>query len=209
MCRMHKYLNHRNNYFKFHIELYLLLRMSELRCELLFIGNLVRYLYLSTFHCLNRSERTILCKWKYDFKWNGWCKAMESCCLRCLFHWVKISDFGHVLSIRVSVNISHLSILVRQASDGSVDPKLYILDVERDVVRYFNFASGRNETDDSLAPPNSGKHDYNKYKKRINIRKICNYNNIYLYLPNSPIPPAVRFTKYTILCLLIEVRHRA
>ena len=68
----------------------------------------------------------------------------------------KISDFGHVLSLRVSVNVSHLSIVVRQASDGCVDPKLYILDVERDVVRYFNFASGRNETDDSLAPPNSG-----------------------------------------------------
>ena len=69
----------------------------------------------------------------------------------------KISDFGHVLSLRVAVNVSHISIVVRQASDGCVDPKLYILDVERDVVRYFNFASGRNETDDSLAPPNSGK----------------------------------------------------
>ena len=69
----------------------------------------------------------------------------------------KITDFGHVLSLRVSVNVAHLSIIVRQASDGSVDPKLYILDVEKDALRYFNFASGRNETDDSLAPPNSGK----------------------------------------------------
>ena len=69
----------------------------------------------------------------------------------------KISDFGHVVSLRVAVNVSHLSIVVRQASDGTVDPKLYILDVEKDSVRYFNFASGRNETDDSLAPPNSGK----------------------------------------------------
>ena len=68
----------------------------------------------------------------------------------------KIPDFGQVLSLRIAVNASHISIVVRQASDGSVDPKLYILDVERDLVRYFNFASGRNETDDSLAPPNSG-----------------------------------------------------
>ena len=72
----------------------------------------------------------------------------------------KIPDFGHVLSLRVSVNVSHLSLIVRNASDGSVAPKLYIFDVERDVVRYFNFASGRNETDDNLAPPNSGNSLY-------------------------------------------------
>ena len=100
--------------------------------------------------------------------------------------------------------------MVRQASDGNVDPKLYILDVERDVVRYFNFASGRNETDDSLAPPNSGTHAYNKYNKKFHIDYcICSYNNIHLYLPNSPIPPALRFAKYTIFCLLVEVRYRA
>ena len=68
----------------------------------------------------------------------------------------KIPDFGHILSLRVSVNVSHLSLIVRTASDGSIDPKLYIFDVEKDIVRYFNFASGRNESDDSLAPTNSG-----------------------------------------------------
>ena len=66
----------------------------------------------------------------------------------------KIPDFGHVLSLRVSNNATHVSVVARQM-DGSVDPKLYIFNMDRDIVRYFNFASGRNESDDVQVPPNS------------------------------------------------------
>ena len=57
---------------------------------------------------------------------------------------------------RLSSGAAHVSVVVRQASDGGVDPKLYIFTLDRDIFRYFNFASGRNDGDDgSQVPPNS------------------------------------------------------
>ena len=39
-----------------------------------------------------------------------------------------------VISVRVNSNASHLSAVVQQPN-GSIDPKLYIYDIERDVIR--------------------------------------------------------------------------
>ena len=46
----------------------------------------------------------------------------------------KISDFGSLVSAKVNSNATHLSVVVLQP-DGSIDPKLYILDIEKDVLR--------------------------------------------------------------------------
>jgi hypothetical protein len=35
----------------------------------------------------------------------------------------------------VNCNATHLSVVVRQP-DGAIDPKLYILDIEKDIIRY-------------------------------------------------------------------------
>jgi len=46
----------------------------------------------------------------------------------------KISDFGNLVSAKANSSATHLSVVVQQP-DGTVDPKLYIIDIERDVVR--------------------------------------------------------------------------
>ena len=46
----------------------------------------------------------------------------------------KISDFGTLVSAKANCSATHVSVVVQQP-DGSPDPKLYIIDVERDVVR--------------------------------------------------------------------------
>ena len=55
-----------------------------------------------------------------------------------------IQDFGEIISAKCNYNAT----------------KLYIWDVENDAILYFNFASGKNDQDDScIVPPNSARSD--------------------------------------------------
>ena len=70
-----------------------------------------------------------------------------------------ITNFGEVISARVNANATKVSVLVAH-SNLIPDPKLYIWDVENDVILYFNFSSGKNDQDDSCSvPPNSARSD--------------------------------------------------
>ena len=70
-----------------------------------------------------------------------------------------IHDFGEVISAKCNSNATKVSILIAQSS-LIPDPKLYIWDVENDAILYFNFASGKNDQDDSCSvPPNSAQSD--------------------------------------------------
>ena len=70
-----------------------------------------------------------------------------------------IQDFGEVISAKCNSTATKVSILIAQ-SNLIPDPKLYIWDVENDSILYFNFASGKNDGDDSCSvPPNSARSD--------------------------------------------------
>ena len=70
-----------------------------------------------------------------------------------------IQDFGEIISAKCNHNATKVSILIAQSS-LIPDPKLYIWDVENDTILYFNFASGKNDLDDSHSvPPNSARSD--------------------------------------------------
>ena len=82
-----------------------------------------------------------------------------------------ITNFGEVISARVNATASRVSVLVAH-STLIPDPKLYIWDVENDVILYFNFSSGKNDQDDSCSvPPNSARsergHDSSKVTTNI------------------------------------------
>ena len=60
------------------------------------------------------------------------------------------------MDCRLSSGASHVSAVVRQGSDGSVDPKLYVFSLDwrgGDGYRYFNFASGRNDAGQATNTP--------------------------------------------------------
>ena len=42
-----------------------------------------------------------------------------------------------------------------RSHENTINPKLYIYEIEKDVLRYFNFAAGQNDADDVSVPPNS------------------------------------------------------
>ena len=70
-----------------------------------------------------------------------------------------ITNFGEVISAKCNSNATKVSILVAH-SNLIPDPKLYIWDVENDVILYFNFSSGKNDQDDSCSvPPNSAQSE--------------------------------------------------
>ncbi len=68
----------------------------------------------------------------------------------------KIGDFANLEDVQMNCNGSFVSITIRPLSDPStIDPKLYIYEIEKDCLRYFNFASGQNDSEDTSVPPNS------------------------------------------------------
>ena len=68
----------------------------------------------------------------------------------------KVADFSEVADVQLNANATIVSMTLRPTGDPSViDPKLYIYEIEKDVLRFFNFASGHNDLDDSSVPPNS------------------------------------------------------
>ena len=82
-----------------------------------------------------------------------------------------VSSSSEVISARVNATASRVSVLVAH-STLIPDPKLYIWDVENDVILYFNFSSGKNDQDDSCSvPPNSARsergHDSSKVTTNI------------------------------------------
>ena len=54
----------------------------------------------------------------------------------------------------MNCNATFISVTLRH-EPNLVDPKLYIYEIEKDVLRYFNFAAGQNDADDVTVPPNS------------------------------------------------------
>ena len=42
-----------------------------------------------------------------------------------------------------------------RSHENAINPKLYIYEIEKDVLRYFNFAAGQNDAEDVSVPPNS------------------------------------------------------
>ena len=42
-----------------------------------------------------------------------------------------------------------------RSQENTINPKLYIYEIEKDVLRYFNFAAGQNDAEDVSVPPNS------------------------------------------------------
>ena len=68
----------------------------------------------------------------------------------------KIGDFSRVQDVQMNCNATFLSVTVRPPQNsGIIDPKLYIYEIEKDTLRYFNFAAGQNDADDISVPPNS------------------------------------------------------
>ena len=68
----------------------------------------------------------------------------------------KISDFHSLEDVQMNCNGSFVSVTLRPINKPDIiDPKLYIYEVEKSVLRYFNFASGRDDSDDISVPPNS------------------------------------------------------
>ena len=54
----------------------------------------------------------------------------------------------------MNCNATFISVTLRN-NENLVNPKLYIFEIEKDVLRYFNFAAGQNDADDVSVPPNS------------------------------------------------------
>ena len=80
-----------------------------------------------------------------------------------------ITNFGEVISARVNATASRVSVLVAH-STLIPDPKLYIWDVENDVILYFNFSSGKNDQDDSCSvPPNSARSERGHDSSKVTI----------------------------------------
>ena len=68
----------------------------------------------------------------------------------------KISDFQTLEDVQMNCNGTMVSVTLRPLNKPeTIDPKLYIYDIEKNILKYFNFASGRNDTDDISVPPNS------------------------------------------------------
>ena len=68
----------------------------------------------------------------------------------------KIADFAQLEDVQMNCNASFISVTLRQnGSPEVIDPKLYIYEIEKDSLRYFNFAAGQNDSDDISVPPNS------------------------------------------------------
>ena len=67
----------------------------------------------------------------------------------------------------------------------TIDPKLYIYDIEKNILKYFNFASGRNDNDDISVPPNSAQshlrsNDFLGTKKNFDFTNFFIFLNIYV-----------------------------
>ena len=54
----------------------------------------------------------------------------------------------------MNCNATFISVTLRN-NENLVNPKLYIFEIEKDVLRYFNFAAGQNDAEDVSVPPNS------------------------------------------------------
>ena len=68
----------------------------------------------------------------------------------------KISDFHSLEDVQMNCNGTFVSVTLRPINKPDIiDPKLYIYEVEKSALRYFNFASGRDDSDDISVPPNS------------------------------------------------------
>ena len=68
----------------------------------------------------------------------------------------KITDFHSLEDVQMNCNGTFVSVTLRPVNKpDSIDPKLYIYEIEKNILRYFNFASGNNDADDISVPPNS------------------------------------------------------
>eukprot|EP00095_Tigriopus_kingsejongensis_P006204 snap_masked-scaffold252_size238019-processed-gene-1.6 protein:Tk06204 transcript:snap_masked-scaffold252_size238019-processed-gene-1.6-mRNA-1 annotation:"intraflagellar transport protein 140-like protein" len=66
----------------------------------------------------------------------------------------KISDFGHISEAKLNLSGAFLSVFSSN-SNRTTDSKFFILDIESNAVRHFNFNTGQNDMDDISVPPNS------------------------------------------------------
>lgn len=63
-------------------------------------------------------------------------------------------DFAELADVQMNSTAAFVSVTLKIEANN-VDPKLYIYEIEKDLLRYFNFASGQNDAEDISVPPNS------------------------------------------------------
>lgn len=82
----------------------------------------------------------------------------------------KIGDFSRVQDVQMNCNATFLSVTLRPPQNsGIIDPKLYIYEIEKDTLRYFNFAAGQNDADDISVPPNSAQSHTIQDDSQVNL----------------------------------------
>ena len=87
----------------------------------------------------------------------------------------KITDYSRIEDVQMNCNATFLSVTLRPPQNsGIIDPKLYIYEIEKDTLRYFNFAAGQNDSDDISVPPNSAQSSVRSNESMTLTSKIQN-----------------------------------
>ena len=91
----------------------------------------------------------------------------------------KLGDFGEsgLEDVQMNCNATFISVTLRN-ENNMVDPKLYIYEIEKDVLRYYNFAAGQNDSEDISVPPNSAQsHSIQTASMQVGFKCLISAKN--------------------------------